>query len=133
MFPSGGAFYILNTSDPAQQAASWKFLQFMLQPENAKEWHINGGYLPIVKSVLDDPQVQEFWETDVAGKLLLPAIEQLQDADPDRVGPLIGPYPDFSDAVGAAMESVLLADGDPAEALATANQTVNESLERYAG
>ena len=89
--PGGGAFYILNTSEPAQQAASWKFLEFMLQPENAKTWHLEGGYLPIVKSVRDEPEVQAFWEDELAGVLLKPAVDQLGAADPDQPGPLIGP------------------------------------------
>jgi sn-glycerol 3-phosphate transport system substrate-binding protein len=131
--PGGGAFYMLNTSEPAEQAASWEFLKWMLQPEQAAEWHINGGYLPILKSLENEPAVQDFWANDVAGVLLQPAIEQLDDADPDRPGPLIGPYIDFVDATQQAMEAVLLDGQDPADALGGAQADVTESLERYAG
>jgi sn-glycerol 3-phosphate transport system substrate-binding protein len=131
--PGGGAFFIVNTSDPAQQAGSWKFLQFMLQPENAKAWHTQAGYLPIVKSVVDEPDVQAFWQDSLAGILVKPAVDQLQDADPDEPGPLIGPYTDFSDDVEAAMEAVLFDNADIGSALATAQESVTESLERYAG
>jgi sn-glycerol 3-phosphate transport system substrate-binding protein len=131
VYPTGGAFYILNTSDPAQQAASWQFLKFMLQPENAKEWHLNGGYLPIVKSVQDEPDVQAFWQDDVAGVLLFPAVEQLSEADPDQPGPLIGPYVDESNAIEDALDGVLFDGQDVGSALSTAQETVTESLERY--
>jgi sn-glycerol 3-phosphate transport system substrate-binding protein len=133
VFPSGGAFYILNTSDPAQQAASWAFMRFMLQPENAKAWHFNGSYLPAVKAVEDEPEVQAFWQDDLAGVLLQPAVEQLADADPDQPGPLIGPYPDETDVLEAAMEGILLNDQDISTTLADAQASVTESLERYAG
>jgi sn-glycerol 3-phosphate transport system substrate-binding protein len=133
VFPSGGAFYILNTSEPAQQAASWAFTEFMLQPENAKQWHLNGGYLPVVKAVEDEPDVEDFWQHDLAGVLLQPAAEQLADADPDQPGPLIGPYPDETDQIEAAMEAILLDGQDIASTLATAQDNVTESLERYAG
>jgi sn-glycerol 3-phosphate transport system substrate-binding protein len=133
VFPSGGAFYILNTSEPAEQAASWAFTAFMLQPENAKRWHVEGGYLPVVKAVQDDPEVQDFWENDLAGVLLTPAVDQLADADPDRPGPLIGPYPDESEAIQAAMEAILFTGSDSASALASAQDEVTESLQRYAG
>ena len=73
VFPSGGAFYMLNTSEPEQQAASWRFLEFMLDPANAKTWLFSGGYLPVVKAVNDDPEVQAFWTDDLAGVLLFPA------------------------------------------------------------
>ena len=53
---SGGAFYILNTSEPAVQAASWKFLRYMLEPENAREWYINGGYLPVDPRIVRGPR-----------------------------------------------------------------------------
>jgi sn-glycerol 3-phosphate transport system substrate-binding protein len=133
VFPSGGAFYILNTSEPEQQAASWRFLEFMLDPANAKTWLFSGGYLPVVKAVNDDPEVQAFWTDDLAGVLLLPATEQLGDADPDQPGPLIGPYPDEADALEAAMEAILLEGSDSSSMLSDAQDTVTESLQRYAG
>jgi sn-glycerol 3-phosphate transport system substrate-binding protein len=130
-FASGGAFYILNTGSPAEQAASWKFLEFMLQPENAQTWHTNGGYLPVIKEVLDEPSVQQFWETDMAGVWLATATEQLSDADPDQAGPLIGPYPLFSQAVDGMLEAVLMGGGDPQAELDKAEAAVNEALEDY--
>ena len=133
VFPTGGAFYILNTSEPAQQAASWKFLEYMLTPEIAKVWHLNGGYLPIVKAVDDDPQVQAFWRDDLAGTLLHTAVEQLSDADPDLPGPLIGPYTDEALAIENALDAVLFDNQDVDESLARAQDEVTQSLERYAG
>ncbi|MGH9247966.1 MAG: extracellular solute-binding protein [Acidimicrobiales bacterium] len=133
VFPTGGAFYILNTSEPVQQAASWKFLEFMLQPENAKFWHFSGGYLPIVKAVEDDPEVQAFWQNDLAGTLLRTAVDQLADADPDQPGPLIGPYVDEALAIENALDAVLFDDQDVADSLTQAQDEVTQSLERYAG
>ena len=133
VFPSGGAFYMLNTSEPEEQAASWQFMEYMLDPANAKTWLFGGGYLPVVKAVNEDPEVQAFWENDLAGVLLQPAVEQLGDADPDQPGPLIGPYPDEADAVEAAMEGILLEGADIPSTLADAEDTVTESLQRYAG
>ena len=65
--------------------------------------------------------------------LLFPATEQLGDADPDQPGPLIGPYPDEGDALEAAMEAILLEGADIGSTLADAQDTVTESLQRYAG
>ena len=133
VFASGGAFYILNTGTPAEQAASWQFLKFMLQPENAREWHTNGGYLPVVKSVLDEEEVQTFWDTDVAGVLLKNAVDQLRAADPDQAGPLIGPFPDYAEAVQGAFEAVLFDGVEPAAALDKAEKSVNKTLSDYNG
>jgi len=132
VFASGGAFYMLNPSEPEQEAAAWRFLEFMLQPENALEWHVTGGYLPVVKAVEDEPAVQAFRQDDVAGVLLGPAVEQLADADPDLPGPLIGPYPDEKSELEQAMEAILLDGADVDSTLAAAQDNLTESLQRYA-
>ena len=131
--PGGAGFFIVNTAPPEEQAGAWKFLEFMLQPENAKEWHLRGSYLPIVKSVADEPDVQAFWKDQVAGVLIKPAVDQLAAADPDEPGPLIGPYTDFTDNLENAIEGVLLSGDDVESALTTAQDEVTQSLERYAG
>ncbi len=131
--PGGGGFFIVNTAPPEEQAGAWKFLEFMLQPENAKEWHLRGSYLPIVKTVADEPDVQAFWKDQVAGVLIKPAVDQLAAADPDEPGPLIGPYTDFTDNLENAIEGVLLSGDDVESALTTAQDEVTQSLERYAG
>jgi sn-glycerol 3-phosphate transport system substrate-binding protein len=128
---SGGYFYILNVGEPEQQAAAWKFLQFMLQPENAKRWHIEGGYLPVVQDVLDDPDVLEFQRTDLGGVLLAPSAEQIAEADPENAAPLIGPFIPYKDAMQGAMEAVLFSGEDPQSALARAEEAMNQALEDY--
>ncbi len=133
VYASGGAFYILNTGSPAQQAASWRFLRFMLEEENAKTWHLEGGYLPVVKSVVDDPDVREFQNTALDGLLLKPAVEQLAAADPDQTGPLIGPYTAFQASMRTAIEGVLFDGDDPTEALETAEAEVTATLKDYNG
>src|SRR5690606_14118443 len=72
VYPSGGASYLLNTSWLAEVAASSAFMEFIIQPENGKIWHLRGGYLPVVKVVEDAPEVQVFWDDDLAGVLLQP-------------------------------------------------------------
>lgn len=133
IYASGGSFYILNTGSKAEQAASWEFLKFMLQPEVAKQWTLVGGYLPVIKEIVDDPQITEFQETQLDGQLITPAIEQLSTADPDRSGPLIGPYAAFQDIMQGAMETMLFSGGEPAEVVASANDEATELLQDYSG
>lgn len=129
----GGAFYILDTSDPERQAASWRFLRFMLEPENATRWHIDGGYLPVLDRIVDDPDVLEHQRSDLAGLLVAPSAAQLAAADPGRAGPLIGPYTDYKSAVQGAMERVLFGGEDPATALARAQRDMDAALDAYNG
>jgi sn-glycerol 3-phosphate transport system substrate-binding protein len=124
---------MLNTSDDPQQAGAWSFMDFMLQPANAKLWHTGGGYLPAVKAVSEEPDIQAFWQDDLTGVLLFPAVEQFADADPDQPGPLIGPYNDETAAIQGAMEAILFNGADIDNALSDAQASVTESLQRYAG
>lgn len=132
VYAGGGAFYILNTSSPEKQAASWRFLEFMLQPEQAFEWHTNGGYLPVVKAVLDEPEVEEFWSTDVAGVMLKKAVDQLRSADPDQPGPLMGPFAGYKDIMNGMIYQVVGdARKDPQAALDDAEKKVDDLLGDY--
>lgn len=134
VYAGGGAFYIMNTSPPEKQAAAWRFLEFMLEPDQAFEWHTNGGYLPIVKAVLDKPEVEEFWETDVAGVMLKNAVDQLRSADPDQPGPLMGPYSGYKDIMNGTFYQVVGdAQKDPQTALDDAEKRVNDLLSDYNG
>lgn len=133
VYPTGGAFYLMNTADPVDQVAAWKFMEFMLQPENAQEWMINGGYVPVVKAVQDEPETEAFLEEDVAGALVVNAVEQMQAVDPDKPGPAIGPYTDFTTAIEQMLQAIFFDDADIDDALETAESNVTASLERYYG
>ena len=82
----GGAFYIMNTTAPVVQAATWDFMKYMLQIQQQVKWHLQGSYLPAVKGVSADPQVQNFWKTDLAGGMLKVGYDELLQVDPQQPG-----------------------------------------------
>lgn len=133
VYASGGAFYMLNTSSAAEQAASWEFMKFMLKPENSMLWTTEGGYLPVLKSVADSAEVKASLGQGLKGELLTPAVKQLAAAKPEGAGPLIGPYNDYHAALRKAMESVLFDGADPKAALSTAEASMNAALKDYNG
>jgi len=131
--PGGGVYYILNTSEPAQQAGSWRFLRFMLEQQNSAQWFTEGGYLPMITGLDDDESVQAFLQDEVAGLLLTPALQQVQEASPDEPDPLVGPAQDFTDGIEDAVDAVLFEGADIAPSLQAGQEEVTESLGRYAG
>jgi sn-glycerol 3-phosphate transport system substrate-binding protein len=133
IYAGGGGFYMLNTSSPAQQAATWEFMKFMLKPENSKRWTIEGGYLPMLKATVDDPDVKKSLDTGLQGALLTPGAAQLAAADPDSAGPLIGPYGAYQKGLRGALDGVLFNDKDPKAALAQAQTDVTKALQAYNG
>jgi sn-glycerol 3-phosphate transport system substrate-binding protein len=130
---SGGAFFILNKSKPEVQAASWEFAKFMLQPENAAYWNLHGGYLPMVKAAVQLPEVQTYWDDDLAGQMSKVAFDQLGAVDVFQPGPLIGPYTAWSDGVEKMWDSTLLGSTPPDKALANGEKSTTEVLKAYNG
>lgn len=53
--PGGGNFYILKGAPPEQQAAAWKFIEFVTRPQYVADFSINTGYIATRASA---------WETD---------------------------------------------------------------------
>lgn len=45
----------------AQIAAAWEFMKFMMEDENVAYFSVNSGYLPTTKTVLNTPEMAEFW------------------------------------------------------------------------
>ena len=130
---SGGYFGISNRVPKAQQAAAATYLGFMAQPDQVVTWHLVGSYLPVIGDVADDPRIEKFWAEDRAGQLLKVGYDQLSLIDPDRPGPLIGPYPEYISAMQTAMESTARSGATPKAALEKANAQVDADLEQYYG
>jgi sn-glycerol 3-phosphate transport system substrate-binding protein len=129
----GAGFFITEAASPEEKAAGWRFMQYMLEPAQGIAWHKVGSYLPWLDSVVDSPEVEKFWAEEYDGGMLKIATEQLDDIDPFQPGPLMGPYPEYTEAIKSAFDEVMFKDADPEKALAEAEERVNEALERYNG
>lgn len=128
---SGAAMYVVSTNSPAVQAASYKFLEFMMSHDQMVRWHITTSYLPVASGAQNDPRIKTFWRTNEAGKLLAPVYQELASVSPTHPGPLIGPYGDFVDALKTAWEEVMLQGKPPGQALSGAQRKVDAALIRY--
>jgi sn-glycerol 3-phosphate transport system substrate-binding protein len=128
---SGGAFYMTNTGPPEVQAAAWEFMKYMQSVDGQVGWHLVGSYLPTTQAAASDPRVTEFWETDLAGKMLQTAYQQLLSVDPAKPGPSIGPYPQYDEAVRLALESLAFGGASPAKAIAQAQEDIQDALSTY--
>ena len=128
---SGGAFFLTNTVPPEQQAAAWTFMRFMWQTENQVAWHLVGSYLPTTQTAANAPEVVAYWEDDLAGQLLKVGYDQLLQVDPQRPGPQIGPYGDYSDAIKNSLDRLVL-QGDSVDSVVTrADEEIQDALTRY--
>lgn len=128
---SGGAYYMTNVGTPAEQAAAWAFMRYMWSTDTQVGWHLRGSYLPTTQAAAGNPEVTEYWETDLAGQLLKVGYDELIDIDPERAGPQIGPYPDYAAAVQRSLDRLVF-DGASVDAVITdAQAEIQAALDAY--
>lgn len=128
---SGGYFAMTNTGTPEQQAAAWEFMRWMWEVPQQATWHLRGSYLPTTQAVASDPEVQEFWETDLAGKMLKTAYDQLVQVDSANAAPLIGPYRDYTEAIKRSLDRLVLEGASVDEVIAGADAEIQAALDEY--
>jgi len=58
----GGAALTIFPSTKEREDATWKFLKWLLSPENCIRWTTGTGYVPIRKSILDSPEIQNLFQ-----------------------------------------------------------------------
>lgn len=58
--PLGGATLVMFPKTEVENAATWGLIRWLIAPENIARWAMRTGYLPIRKSSLELPEVQEF-------------------------------------------------------------------------
>jgi sn-glycerol 3-phosphate transport system substrate-binding protein len=128
---SGSAFYMTNTVPPEVQAGAWEFMKYMQSLDGQVGWHLVGSYLPTTQVASSDPRVTEFWETDLAGKMLKTAYQQLLQVDPAAPGPSIGPYPQYVVAIQKSLESLAFEGTSPDQAISKAQEAIQAALTQY--
>jgi sn-glycerol 3-phosphate transport system substrate-binding protein len=97
----GGAALVLFPDDEAKELATWRFLKWLISPENSVTWTVGTGYVPIQQSAADAAAVRvlfanqpayvagfeqlsvasqypHFWEMGTMDGLLGDAIEQVE-------------------------------------------------------
>jgi ABC-type glycerol-3-phosphate transport system substrate-binding protein len=129
---SGGAFFLTNTVPPEQQAAAWEFMKFMWQTENQVAWHLVGSYLPTTQTAANAPAVIAYWQDDLAGRLLKVGYDQLLQVDPQRPGPQIGPYRDYTAAIKNSLDRLVLQGASVDAVVTRADAEIQAALTRYA-
>ena len=127
---SSYGLWILNVRPKEEQEAAWKFIKWLMQPEQQAEWFAGSGYLPVSRSSVDLPAAQ-----DAIARY--PLFRQALDlylnapATPATLVAALGPFQKVREAVYRGMEEMLNAGKDPDQALADAAATANEAIDEY--
>ena len=126
----GRGLWILNLRPEREQEAAWKFVKWLMEPEQQAEWFAGTGYLPVNRSAVDLPAAQ-----DVIGQYPLfqvPLDLYLNTPmTPAALDVLLGPARQFREAISHAVEAMLSGDEDPVAALEGAAAEDNRIIEEY--
>jgi ABC-type glycerol-3-phosphate transport system substrate-binding protein len=58
----------LFSTTPEQQQTAWAFVKYFTSPDVGARWAAETGYLPVRKSAVNHPVLQEFWKKWEGGR-----------------------------------------------------------------
>jgi sn-glycerol 3-phosphate transport system substrate-binding protein len=121
---------ILNLRPEEEQEAAWKFIKWLVEPEQQAEWFAGTGYLPVSRAAVDLPAAR-----DVVAKypLFQVALDLYLNSPttPAALGALVGPFWQVREALNGAAEAMLSGAKDPDQALKDAAAESNQIIEEY--
>jgi len=124
------SLWITKDRPQAEQEAAWKFIKWLMEPEQQAEWFAGSGYLPVRKSSYALPAAQEIM-AKYPGFRVAKDIFLASPVTPATLGPLLGPFEEVRLTVRRALEEIVLQDRDPKEALDAAAEEANQVLQEY--
>jgi len=123
--------WILNLRPEKEQQAAWRFIKWLMEPEQQAEWFAGSGYLPVSRAAVDLPAAREvvakYPQFQVPLDLYLnnPATSAAQSVA------LLGPFAQIREELSRAVEAMLSGAQDPDQALAGATAESNRIIEEY--
>lgn len=131
MIVGGASLWIINTRPAAEQEAAWKFIKFLVEPEQQAEWYAGSGYFPIRSVAYDEPAAQA---AEAEYPYLRVAPQHLQQGARNRAtqGAIVGPLAKIRwEVIAPALESVALTGTPPDEALDDAARDATALIKDY--
>ncbi|AIY01696.1 putative ABC-type sugar transport system, periplasmic component [Arthrobacter sp. PAMC 25486] len=123
--PTGGTGLAIPAGiSPEQQLAAGMFLKFLTNAENTAYFSSNTGYMPVRTSALEGATMKAVYAKTPQFRT---AVDQLAGTRVQDWGRVFVPNGDKD--LTTALEKIMLQQGDPAEAFATAAASITKSYE----
>jgi sn-glycerol 3-phosphate transport system substrate-binding protein len=122
--------WILSARPKAEQEAAWKFIKWLMEPEQQAELFAGSGYLPVSRSSVDLPAAQD---AIARYPLFREALDLYLNAPatPASLMATLGPVMKVDEAVYRGVEEMLTAGKDPEQALKDAASNANAAIAEY--
>ena len=122
--------WIMNQRPQQEQEAAWKFIKWLVQPEQQAEWVAGTGYLPVSRSSVDLPAAQDLVARYPLFQVPLDLYRNTP-ATPATSGAILGPADQVAEIVYTAVEEMLVGGKDPTQALKDAAAKADETIAEY--
>ncbi len=123
VFVGGAGMFIVKKSTPATVDGAWQFLKYLVEPAQQATWAVGTGYVPVRKSALSVPALEQAWASVPQYKV---AYEQIlaSPVNPATAGYVTG----AADQVDTALQNSITAMSNgtpPNQALSQAAAACN--------
>jgi sn-glycerol 3-phosphate transport system substrate-binding protein len=122
--------WILNQRPEEEQEAAWKFIKWLMEPEQQAEWFAGSGFLPVSHAALDVPAARDVIAQYPLFQIPLD-LYLASTATPAALAPVLGPYWQVLEAVYQGVERMLSGAQEPDQALEDAAAESNRIIEEY--
>ena len=123
--------WILNLRPEREQEAAWKFVKWLMEPEQQAEWFAGSGYLPVSRAAVDLPASKEIIAKYPQFQVPLDLyLNNVATSAAESVA-LLGPFPQVREELLRGVEAMLAGAQTPDEALAGAEAQSNKIIEQY--
>jgi len=126
----GAALWILNQSPEKEQEAAWKYVKYLVEPEQQAEWYSGSGYFPMRISAYELPAAKEVEAKYPAFRTAVDPFLATASTRPTQ-GALLGNFVDVRVIVQNALEQMILKSKDPGQAADDAANEANEAIQEY--
>ncbi|WP_412543666.1 extracellular solute-binding protein [Longispora sp. K20-0274] len=126
----GDSLWLADGLDEATQDGALAFLQYMLRPEHAAEWHRASGFIPVTGASYDLLDADGWFDVRPHQRV---ANAQLDagDGSPAGLGALLGDFAGVEEEMTRAMTDVLEEGADPEKRFARATAGAQRRLDDY--
>jgi sn-glycerol 3-phosphate transport system substrate-binding protein len=123
--PGGGNLYILKGAPQEQQDAAWKFIQFLVQPENVADFSIHTGYIAGRQDAYESDAMQSYLAEVPQAAVLRDSLQYAgAELSVQNLGEVRNIFHNY-------LQKAYNGEMDPAEAMAAAQAEADAALEPF--
>jgi sn-glycerol 3-phosphate transport system substrate-binding protein len=126
----GRALWVFKSRPQEEQEAAWKFIKWLMEPEQQAEWYAGSGFLPVNNKAFDLPAAKEI-EAKYPQFKTAADLYRASSVSSIPPGPLLGPQFDVSQIIRREIEEMLVGNKDPIDAINDAAEQANDLIQDY--